>query len=275
MSGQLTFEEWKKKKQANGEWLSPEDYQRKKDLERKEFLERELKKINQRLNPRSHEELQAEFVQYYQTESKKRKTEEPCSPKKKFITREIILDTETTGLGNSDRIVEISMLELVDGTKTGRKFHRFINPDTKISQKSIEIHKITNEKVKDCPKFEDLAEEIIKFIGNGTIIAHNASFDRRMLNCEMRRCGWEEYPEKRFIDTLEISRYLYPREKNNQDALCTRFGIDNHNRVSTGIHSAAEDTAHLYLIYKELESELRERSLTPYEFKLNHTVKVE
>ena len=302
MPRNISFEEWKQKKKERGEWLSNEEYQRKKDLERKEYLERELQIVNRRLNPRNHNELKKEFVQYCQDNenikiesesesdssqkcgggvvvvSKKRKSQRIENMKKKpkiFVHREIILDTETTGLTNEDAIVEISMLELVDGIKTGRKFHRFLNPKVNITKKAVEIHRITNETVKDQPTFEKIAEDVIKFIGDGTIIAHNAGFDRRMLNNELRRYGWEPYPEKRFIDTLEISRYLFPEEKNSQDALCERFGIDNKHRVESGIHSAVEDTAHLYQIYLELSKILEDKSLTPYHFKLKHTIKVE
>jgi DNA polymerase-3 subunit epsilon len=308
MPPNVPFEDWKKNKIANGEWLSPEEFQRKKDLKRKEYLEQELRIVNQRLNPRNHCELKKEFLQYYQDNehlkiesesesessqncggglvviSKKRKSERIEGQQKRiktdkkpqiFVRREIILDTETTGLTNEDAIVEISMLELVDGIKTGRKFHRFLNPKVNITQKATEIHRITNETVKDQPTFEKIVEDVIKFIGDGTVIAHNAGFDRRMLNNELRRCGWETYPEKRFIDTLEISRYLFPNEKNSQDALCERFGIDNKHRVSSGIHSAVEDTAHLYLIYQNLIKILEEQRLNPYHFKLKHTTKIE
>ena len=276
---QLTFTDWKKTKIAKGEWLSNEDYKRKKDLERKEILEKELEMINRRLNLRSHKDLEEDFEKFYEEEvnktksTKKRKrfnSEEnsdlPPAQKKKTINREIILDTETTGLGNSDKIVEISMIELVEGIKTGRKFHSFLNPEINITKKATEIHKITNEKVENCKKFHQISEDIIKFIGDAQIIAHNAPFDRRMLNNELRECGWEKYGKNRFIDTLEISRYLFPGEKNNQDALCERFNIENHNRVNTGIHSAAEDTALLYLVYKELECLLKNKKLTPYDF---------
>lgn len=304
MPRNVSFEEWKRKKIESGNWLSPEQYQRKKDLERKEYLERELELVNRRLNPRNHTELKKEFVQYCQDNenikiesesesdssqkcgggvvivSKKRKSEriEKLNDSKKpkiFVRREIILDTETTGLTNEDAIVEISMLELIDGIKTGRKFHRFLNPKVNITQKAVEIHRITNETVKDQPTFEQIVEDVIKFIGDGTIIAHNAGFDRRMLNNELHRYGWEPYPEKRFIDTLEISRYLFPSEKNSQDALCERFGIDNKHRVQSGIHSAVEDTAHLYQIYRELSKILEKKRLNPYHFKLKHTIEVE
>ena len=271
-----SFEEWKRKKMEAGDWLTHEEFKRKKDLERKEYLERELEIINKRLNPKMHSQLEQEFLIYYNDEttskkenSKKRKLEE-----KKEIKREVILDTETTGLSSSDAIVELSMLELVDGIKTGRHFHKFLNPRIAISKKAVEIHKITNEKLKDCQIFPQIAKDVIKFIGNATIIAHNANFDKKMLNNELLRAGWEPYPDNRFIDTLEICRFLYPKEKNSQDALCQRFEIDNHNRMSTGIHSAAEDTAHLYLIYKQLEKKLDEKDLTPYDFRLNCSIKV-
>ena len=283
----LSFQEWKKKKIAKGGWLNNEEYQIKKDLERKETLERELEKVNRRLNPRSHSDLEEDFETFYkkelQNENKRKRSDEGSAVeenkrkrsdegsvveenKKRTIKREVILDTETTGLGNEDKIVEISIIELVDGIKTGRRYHSFLNPVVNITKKAIEIHKITNEKVKDCPKIEDISEAIIKFIGDAKIIAHNASFDRRILNNELRRCGWEKYNKNRFIDTLAIARYLFPKEKNNQDALCQRFNIENSNREISGIHSAAEDTALLYLIYKEMSEMLKEKNLTPYDF---------
>lgn len=258
-----TFQEWKKKKIERGEWLSPEEYRRKKDIERRDWLLKELAIVNRRLNPRSHEDLKKEFIIFEEQQNKKRKLNE----EENLIKREIILDTETTGLGNSDRIVEISMIEMIDGIKTGRNFHKFLNPETAISKKAIEIHKITNEFVEHCPKFTEIAEDLIKFIGESTIIAHNSNFDMRMLNNELERCGWEKYSKIRFIDTLEIARHLFPGEKNNQDALCQRFQINNSTRAETGIHSAAEDTALLYQIYQKFIELLKEKNLTPYDFK--------
>jgi len=267
-----SFEVWKQKKIQKGEWLSHEEFTRKKDIQRRDYLLRELELVNRRLNPRSHEELKEEFTKFEREEkeeserrkSKKRKKSEEDN----LLEREIIIDTETTGLGNEDRIVEISAIELIDGIKTGRKFHRFLNPEIKIPKKAIEIHRITNEKVEDCPKFKDICEDFIKFIGNGVMIAHNSKFDMRMMNNELSRCGWEKFEETRFIDTLEIARYLFPGEKNNQDALCSRFGINNTIRAETGHHSATEDTALLYLIYQRMISLLEEQKLTPYDFKI-------
>ena len=258
----VSFEEWKKTKIERGEWLSPEDYRRKKDIERRDYLLKELELVNRRLNPRSHEDLRSEF-ETFEKSHKKRKLEEDFDK----IKREVILDTETTGLTNSDKIVEISIIEMIDGIKTGRRYHKFLNPEINITKKAVEIHKITNESLKDCCKFPDVAEEIIKFIGDATIIAHNSGFDMRMINNELERCGWQKYKKNRFIDTLEIARYLFPDQKNNQDALCERFNINNSIRSETGIHSAVEDTALLYLIYQEFIKLLKEKELTPYDFK--------
>ncbi len=281
--GRTSFDEWKKRKIEKGEWLSPEEFRRKKDIERRDYLLRELEIVNRRLNPRSHEELREEFVTFCDTfgnEKKedsrgiKRKREEETesgAKRIKEVSREMILDTETTGLSNLDRIVEISVLEMIDGIKTGRRFHKFLNPEVRITKKAVEIHKITNEKVEHCPKFNEIAEELIRFIGDSTIIAHNSKFDMRMLNNEFERCGWEKYDPTRFIDTLGIARYLFPRQKNNQDALCERFNINNSTRSETGIHSAIEDTALLYLVYREMIPLLKEKNLTPYDFRTEST----
>tara|TARA_R110000851_G_scaffold179753_1_gene326914 strand:+ start:888 stop:1835 length:948 start_codon:yes stop_codon:yes gene_type:complete len=280
MSGsKVSFEEWKKRKIERGEWLSPEEFRRNKDLKRREYLLRELDIVNRRLNPRSHEELRKEFVSFSDTVEKqervsaagvKRKAQDSIerdSKRMKEVSREMILDTETTGLSNSDRIVEISVLEMIDGIKTGRRFHKFLNPEIRITKKAQEIHKITNEKLENCEKFPEIVKSLISFIGDATIIAHNSKFDMRMLNNELERCGWEKYNPVRFIDTLEIARYLFPKEKNNQDALCERFNINNSTRSATGIHSAVEDTALLYLIYQKMSDMLKEKNLTPYDFK--------
>lgn len=167
--------------------------------------------------------------------------------------RELILDCETTGLSNYDGIIELSIIELIEGIKTGRQYHSFFNPVINITKKAEEIHRITNEQLERYPVFSEKVEEIIKFIGNGNIVAHNSNFDMRMLNNELGRCGWESYQKSRFIDTLSISRNLFPNCSNSQDSLCKRFNIDNNNRLNTGIHSAKEDTEILYHIYIKLK----------------------
>lgn len=203
-----------------------------------------------------------------EAEYRKKKIERNIPLPANILNREIILDTETTGLSNSDKIVEISLLETVCGIKTGRKLHFFLNPVTQISKKAQEIHGLTNEKLEKFPKFFEIAEEIIKFIGEGNIVAHNAKFDRRMLNNELINCDKKPFPENRFIDTLKIARYLFPNEANNQDALCKRFEIDNYNRLKTGIHSAMEDTIMLYFIYQKMRLLLDEKKIEVYKFRI-------
>lgn len=281
----FNFEEWKKNKIRQGHWLSDEEYRASKkrrrdsdntgekgDTKKRKYSEESLKSHNILFEDfvKKHAPLHDIIEDLEDADSainrKKIKT---------IINREIVLDTETTGLSNQDKIVEISLLELIDGIKTGRTLQYFFNPVIKISRRAQEIHRITNEKVANAPLFGDKAEEIIKFIGEGVIIAHNAKFDQRMLNNELKAAGWKPYPDKRFIDTLEIARFLYPKQKNDQDSLCQRFSIDNHNRITTGIHSAYEDTIQLYFIYTNLCELLKEEKLSPYDFKIKHTTKVD
>lgn len=187
------------------------------------------------------------------------------SPCTSLIQRLIILDTETTGLGEND---EISLIETVEGIKTGRYLHFFINPKGRLPKKSIAIHNLTKQKLKKFPHFEEVAYKILAFIGSSTILAHNAGFDRRMLNNGLKRTGIDPLPESRFIDTWGMAKFLFPGEKTNQNALCEKFGIDNFNRVTTGIHSAMEDTAQLYLIYRNLICLLKERGVEQSRFRL-------
>jgi len=262
------FLKWKRNRQAQGKWVS-----RKRFLNNKKCGKKERIKNNKR-----HEELFDDFIKNKAPLDdliEDLKDNETPDVDKIIINREIILDTETTGLSKEDKIVEISLLELIDGIKTGRKLHYFFNPEKKISRRAVEIHLITNESVKNAPLFSQKAEEIIKFIGSGTIIAHNARFDRRMLNQELINSGWEAYPEKRFIDTLEIARFLFPKLPNNQDALCVRFGIDNENRMTTGIHSAYEDTIQLYFIFVNLCQLLKEKNMSVYDFKIKYSTEPE
>jgi DNA polymerase-3 subunit epsilon len=275
MDKKFNFEEWKKKKIERGDWLPEKEYKRRMKRKREAEDQEEAKAL------KSHRILYEEYTQKCAPindileDLEDNDDHEKTKKVRALINREMVLDTETTGLSNQDKIVEISILELIDGIKTGRKFHTFFNPEIKITKKAVEIHNITNEKVKDQPLFASRAEEIIKFIGESVIIAHNAKFDQRMLNNELKRAGWEPFPDCRFIDTLEISRFLYPKEKNNQDALCRRFEIDNYNREKTGLHSAYEDTVLLYFVYQNLKSELEKRKLNPYDFKIKHSNSIE
>lgn len=228
------YKNWKKEKKLKGEWLGPYDYLKKK---------LKIDKI------KSHSLI--------------------INDTKINIKKEIIIDTETTGLGYNDQICEISLIETIDGIITGRKFYSRFNPDVEISKKASEIHKMTKKNLEKEPKFKDKVEEIIKFIGNSDLIAHNANFDYRLLNQELTRCGWDIYPKNRFIDTLKIARFLFPGESNSQDSLCLRFGIDNNNRITTGIHNAYEDTIHLYHILNEFNIKLLEKGINKKYFFLS------
>lgn len=182
------------------------------------------------------------------------------------IGRLVIMDTETTGLGNTDKIIEISLLELKNNVKTGKTYHKFINPEKPISKSATEIHKLTNEMLNECSVFATVASEITDFIGDSIIIAHNSKFDQRMLNNELYGCGHQKYPDCRFIDSLQIARYLFPACKNNQDVLCERFNLGDTIRSTTGVHGALEDTESLYLIFKAMEPMLVQKNIALTDF---------
>ena len=264
----FNFEEWKKAKQEKGEWLPREEYLKKRRKKRFE----EWKKAKQEKGEwLSREEYQNSRKRKREEEEKELKSHELLIKKIKLdVKREVIFDTETTGIGNKDRIVEISFIEVIDGIKTGRSYQSFFNPLIKISKGAYQVHKITNEDVKDAPLFREKVEEIIKFVGNSHLVAHNAKFDMGMINRELISAGWQPFPENRFIDTLKISRYLFPEEKKHKlDTLCERFKVDNSNRVSSQRHSAHEDTILLYHVYCQLNTLLKQKNLTPYDFRLN------
>lgn len=171
--------------------------------------------------------------------------------------REIIFDTETTGLHpypkdglNADRIVEIGAIEIVDLKPTGRVFHKYINPERHIPQDAVNVHGIDDARVKDCPVFKDIVDEWLDFIGNdSTLVAHNASFDMGFINAELVACGKIAIPESRVVDTLEMARKRFPGQRNTLDALCKRFDISNDHRT---LHGALLDSELLYDVYVEL-----------------------
>jgi DNA polymerase III subunit epsilon len=275
------YDEWKKGKQEKGEWMSPEmyflfkrDQQAKKDrwiqekkskgewLPLEDYLSQQEKEGKLRRKRKREVEADTDVIlKSHELVLKRSKLEQSV------VRREVIFDTETTGLRDEDRIIEISFIEVIDGIKTGRSYHSFFNPEVNVTQKAYEIHRITNESVKDSPLFKDKVEEMIEFIGDSHLVAHNAKFDMNMINKGMIDAGWDPYPESRFIDTLKMARFLYPKDKKHrQDDLCIKFKLDNKQRLSSGIHSAVEDTALLYHIYTRMCSELKEQSLSPYDF---------
>ena len=169
--------------------------------------------------------------------------------------REICFDTETTGTSveKGDRVIEIGALELVDHIPTGKTFHEYIYPEREVPAEAIAIHGITNEFLSDKPKFYEIAQKWIDFVGeDGIFVAHNASFDMGFINMELHKCGYQTYDDKdRVIDTLAIARKKFPGQHNNLDALCKRFDIDNSARTYHGALLDAELLADVYykLIY--------------------------
>ncbi len=166
--------------------------------------------------------------------------------------RQIILDTETTGLESADghRIIEIGCVELLNRKFTGTTYHHYLQPDREIDAGAIEVHGITNEMLADKPRFADIAEEFIAFIRGAELVIHNAPFDVGFLNHELKLlnrghgrvdelCG--------VVDTLVMARKLHPGQKNNLDALCKRYSIDNSHRELHGALLDAELLAELYL----------------------------
>lgn len=164
--------------------------------------------------------------------------------------REIIFDTETTGLDNRmDRIIEIGGIELFNHFPTGRTLHLFVNPgDQKVHPDALAVHGITDEFLKDKPPFADVVEEILEFFGDdGKWIAHNATFDMGFVNAELARLGQPPILPDRVIDTLSLARRKHPMGPNSLDALCRRYGIDNSHRTKHGALLDSELLAEVYI----------------------------
>ena len=172
--------------------------------------------------------------------------------------REIVLDTETTGLrpGEGHKIIEIAAIEIVDFIPTGKTYHQYINPERDVPQASTDIHGITSEFLYDKPTFNKIADEFIQFIQNDTIIAHNIDFDIGFINYELQNYGKSSLSNKK-IDTVTIAREKFPGQGVSLDALCKRFAIDNTQREK---HSATLDAELLAKVYIEL-LDAREPSL--------------
>lgn len=165
--------------------------------------------------------------------------------------REVILDTETTGLDPSDghRICEIGCVELVGRIETGRTFHAYLNPCRPMPAEAEAVHGLSDAFLADKPVFASVAAELAAFLGDARIIAHNAEFDRRFLNWELRNCGHDQIPFERVDDTLVLARKKFPGAKHSLDALCSRFGIDLSVRDK---HGALLDAQLLARVYVEL-----------------------
>lgn len=166
--------------------------------------------------------------------------------------REIVMDTETTGLDadKGDRIVEIGCVEIVNLLPTSNTFHVYVNPERSMPIEAERIHGLTSDFLKDKPKFAEIADDFLEFIGASPLVIHNASFDMKFLNMELRRCQRPILENDRAVDTLMIARRRFPGAAASLDALCKRFGVDNSNRV---LHGALLDSEILADVYLELK----------------------
>ncbi len=173
--------------------------------------------------------------------------------------REIVFDTETTGFdpATGDRIVEIGALELINHLPTDNQFHTYINPQRDMPESAFSVHGLSEEFLSDKPLFADIAGQFLEFIGDDTLIAHNASFDIKFINAELTRVNLPVLSFDRVIDTLALAKKKHPAGPNSLDALCKRYGIDNRMR---DLHGALLDSELLAGVYLELIGG-RQRSL--------------
>lgn len=175
--------------------------------------------------------------------------------------RQVVLDTETTGLEpkQGHRIIEIGALELVDRQLTGRQFHAYINPDREIDQGALEVHGITQEFLRDKPRFDEIADDLMAFIGGAELVIHNAPFDIGFIDNELSLSGHRHASVTAVatvLDTLELARDLHPGQRNSLDALCKRYEVDNSSRSLHGALLDSEILADVYLAMTGGQSDL-------------------
>lgn len=165
--------------------------------------------------------------------------------------REIVFDTETTGLSpaGGDRLVEIGCVEMIGRVETGRSYHCYFNPQRAMPSEAEAVHGLSDTFLSDKPLFADRADELLDFIGDSPLVAHNASFDFGFLNHELQRSGRATVCLSRMVDTLVLARSRHPGAKHSLDALCTRYGVDRSHRVK---HGALLDAQLLAQVYIEL-----------------------
>ena len=165
--------------------------------------------------------------------------------------REIVLDTETTGMDPSqgDRIIEIGCVELVNHVATGKTYHQYINPERDVPPEAVAVHGLTEEFLKDKPTFGEIVGDFTDFIAGGTLVIHNAEFDVKFINAELALFGFPSVDWKLVVDTLAIARKKFPGSPANLDALCRRFDVDNSGR---DFHGALLDAQLLADVYLEL-----------------------
>lgn len=166
--------------------------------------------------------------------------------------REIVLDTETTGLDplQGHRVVEIGALELVNLVPTGRQYHQYVNPERDMPEEAFQVHGLSSRFLAGKPAFRAIAGEFLEFLGDARLVIHNAEFDMRFLNAELEWAGFGVIPMARAVDTLRMARQRYPGGPNSLDALCRRFGVDNSGR---DLHGALIDADLLAQVYLELK----------------------
>ena len=163
--------------------------------------------------------------------------------------REIVLDTETTGLNprGGDRLVEIGGVELVNQIPSGQFYHVYINPERDMPEGAFNVHGLSEEFLSDKPVFADVAREFVDFVGDATLVIHNAAFDMGFINVELGRLNIDPIPDAQVVDTLMLARRKHPAGPNSLDALCSRYGIDNSRRTKHGALLDAELLAEVYI----------------------------
>ena len=163
--------------------------------------------------------------------------------------REIVLDTETTGLDpfSGDRVVEIGCIELVNRFPTGKTFHCYINPERDMPEQAFAVHGLSVEFLREKPVFADICEDLLAFLGDAPLIIHNASFDAAFLNAEFGRLERSIIGRERLVDSLTLARRKHPGGSNRLDDLCARYGVDNSRRAKHGALLDAELLAEVYL----------------------------
>ncbi|MBN2231995.1 MAG: DNA polymerase III subunit epsilon [Deltaproteobacteria bacterium] len=173
------------------------------------------------------------------------------------MTREIVLDTETTGMPvqHGHRLVEVACLELVDGRPTGSIFHERVNPGRSIDWRATRVHGISDDEVCQCPDFGDIVGDFITYVGDSPVVIHNAGFDLGFLRHETRLAGLPVWSPAGVVDTLLMARRLFPGRRNNLNALCRRFAIDLSGRM---FHGALIDCRLLAQVYRSLREHERE-----------------
>jgi len=170
------------------------------------------------------------------------------------MLREIVIDTETTGLdaAGGDRLIEIGCVEIINRIPSGREFHRYLNPEREVHPEAALVHGLSTEFLRDKPLFKDVVADFLAFLGEAALVAHNASFDLGFINAELARLATPPLSAERMVDTLVLARRKHPAGPNSLDSLCKRYGIDNSQRTR---HGALLDALLLASVYVELLGE--------------------